>query len=80
MLNAAKPEFAYKKATLTPVKAKKGSALNAGILQLQIRAGKQAKIRAVDIVGSLCGTERYYELHKISESFKSVNYLPMLKF
>jgi len=55
MLNAAKPEFAYKKATLTPVKAKKGSALNAGIMQLQIRAGKQAKIRAVDIVGSLCG-------------------------
>lgn len=51
---AARPQFTQKKNTLQANKGNKASALNYEILRLQIKGGKQAKIRPVDIVGALC--------------------------
>ena len=51
---AARPQFTQKKNTLQANKGNKASALNNEILRLQIKGGKQAKIRPVDIVGALC--------------------------
>jgi len=54
-LLAAKPEFTSKKSTLPKSKGHKTAALNQGISSIQIKAGKQDKLRTVDIVGALCG-------------------------
>jgi superfamily II DNA/RNA helicase len=39
------------------IKKVKGEQLNEGITALQIRAGKQSKIRQTDIVGAICSIE-----------------------
>ncbi|PNV63587.1 DEAD/DEAH box helicase [Clostridium sp. chh4-2] len=41
----------------TPLKVRKGAALNKSIMRLSIGGGKKSKIRAVDIVGTICNVE-----------------------
>lgn len=41
----------------TPLKARKGAALNRSILRLSIGGGKKSKIRTVDIVGTICNID-----------------------
>lgn len=40
-----------------PLKVRKGAALNKSIMRLSIGGGKKSKIRAVDIVGTICNVE-----------------------
>ena len=41
----------------TPLKVRKGAALNKSIMRLSIVGGKKSKIRAVDIVGTICNVD-----------------------
>lgn len=41
----------------TPLKVRKGAALNKSIMRLSIGGGKKSKIRAVDIVGTICNVD-----------------------
>lgn len=50
----AKAAFEEKMATSLPQKEAKGEKLSEGIMRLHINAGKKTKMRAVDIVGTLC--------------------------
>ncbi|BCN30626.1 DEAD/DEAH box helicase [Anaeromicropila herbilytica] len=52
-----KEAFLLKNGDKPELKEKKGSSLNNNILKLHINAGKKAKIRPVDIVGSICSIE-----------------------
>ena len=53
-VNEQRPEFAEKISTAPEAKKEKGAALGKEILKLHINAGKKTKMRAVDIVGTLC--------------------------
>ena len=48
-------EFVNKMKTAPEIKKMKGAQLNKQIIKLHINAGKKTKMRAVDIVGTLCG-------------------------
>ena len=50
----AKEKFAQKMNTTPEVKETKGAELSKEIMKLHINAGKKTKMRAVDIVGTLC--------------------------
>ena len=41
----------------TPLKVRKGAALNRSIMRLSIGGGKKSKIRTVDIVGAICNVD-----------------------
>ena len=47
-------EFLNKIGTTPELKESKGSKLSEGIIKLHINAGRKTKMRAVDIVGTLC--------------------------
>ena len=49
-----KQEFVKKSNAAPEIKKAKGAALNRNILKLHINAGKKTKMRATDIVGTLC--------------------------
>ena len=49
-----KEEFAEKMNTKPEIKEAKGAELSKEIMKLHINAGKKTKMRAVDIVGTLC--------------------------
>jgi ATP-dependent RNA helicase DeaD len=53
-VNHSKQEFAEKINTAPEIKETKGAQLNKEIMKLHINAGKKTKMRAVDIVGTLC--------------------------
>ncbi|MCY6485055.1 DEAD/DEAH box helicase [Clostridium aestuarii] len=53
-VNNAKEEFITKMNSKPKVKKTKGEKLNKEIMKLHINAGKKTKMRAVDIVGTLC--------------------------
>ncbi|MDF2841545.1 MAG: box helicase domain protein [Clostridia bacterium] len=53
----AKAEFNEKKSTAPEMKETKGAELSKEIMKLHINAGKKTKMRAVDVVGTLCGIE-----------------------
>jgi len=53
----AKEEFVEKINEVPELKEDKGAKLSEGIMKLHINAGKKTKMRAVDIVGTLCGIE-----------------------
>ena len=52
-----KQEFYEKMKTLPEIKQKKGEQLSRDIVKLHINAGKKTKMRAVDIVGTICSIE-----------------------
>jgi len=54
IVNNAKDEFADKMSTRPEIKEAKGAQLSKEILKLHINAGKKTKMRAMDIVGTLC--------------------------
>lgn len=54
IVNNAKEEFTEKMNTRPVVKESKGAELNKEIMKLHINAGKKTKMRAMDIVGTLC--------------------------
>ena len=56
-VNNLKEEFALKMNTRPEIKEAKGSELSKEIMKLHINAGKKTKMRAVDIVGTLCNIE-----------------------
>ena len=49
-----RPEFTEKISTAPEIKKEKGAELSKEIMKLHINAGKKTKMRAVDIVGTLC--------------------------
>ncbi len=53
----ARPAFMEKLKKKPEAKVDKGAKLNQGILKLHINAGKKQKMRAADIVGTLCNIE-----------------------
>lgn len=53
-VNSAKQEFVEKTNTALEIKEAKGAQLSKEILKIHINAGKKTKMRAVDIVGTLC--------------------------
>jgi superfamily II DNA/RNA helicase len=53
----ARPAFIEKLNQKPEAKVDKGTKLNQGILKLHINAGKKQKMRAADIVGTLCNIE-----------------------
>ena len=53
-VNNAKQEFDEKMDTSPEIKQAKGAELSLEIMKLHINAGKKTKMRAVDIVGTLC--------------------------
>jgi superfamily II DNA/RNA helicase len=53
-VNNAKKEFIEKINTTPEIKETKGTELSKEIMKLHINAGKKTKMRAVDIVGTLC--------------------------
>lgn len=53
----AASEFAEKSNATPELKELKGAKLSEGILKLHINAGKKTKMRAVDVVGTLCSIE-----------------------
>jgi ATP-dependent RNA helicase DeaD len=53
-VNNAKQEFNEKMNTRPEIKETKGAELSKEIMKLHINAGKKTKMRAVDIVGTLC--------------------------
>ena len=53
-VDAAKEEFHEKMNTRPEIKEAKGAELSKEIMKLHINAGKKTKMRAVDIVGTLC--------------------------
>jgi superfamily II DNA/RNA helicase len=54
IVNNSKEEFANKIDTMPAIKVSKGAVLSKEIMKLHINAGKKTKMRAVDIVGTLC--------------------------
>ena len=56
-VNNLKQEFALKMNTRPEIKETKGAELSKEIMKLHINAGKKTKMRAVDIVGTLCNIE-----------------------
>lgn len=56
-IEQAKAAFEEKIHEIPEVKESKGAQLNEGITKLHINAGKKTKMRAVDIVGTLCNIE-----------------------
>jgi ATP-dependent RNA helicase DeaD len=54
IVNNAKEEFLEKVNTRSAIKETKGAQLSEEIIKLHINAGKKTKMRAVDIVGTLC--------------------------
>ncbi|MBC2456865.1 MULTISPECIES: DEAD/DEAH box helicase [Clostridium] len=56
-INNLKEEFALKMNTRPEIKETKGEKLSKEIMKLHINAGKKTKMRAVDIVGTLCNIE-----------------------
>ncbi|NRY63775.1 DEAD/DEAH box helicase [Clostridium beijerinckii] len=56
-VNNLKEEFALKMNTRPEIKETKGAKLSKEIMKLHINAGKKTKMRAVDIVGTLCNIE-----------------------
>ncbi len=57
MVDDAKEEFAEKMNTRPEIKEEKGAELSKEIMKLHINAGKKTKMRAMDIVGTLCSIE-----------------------
>ncbi|MBC8060991.1 MAG: DEAD/DEAH box helicase [Clostridiaceae bacterium] len=57
IVNNAKEEFTFKMNTAPEIKETKGSELSQEIMKLHINAGKKTKMRAMDIVGTLCSIE-----------------------
>ena len=53
-VNISKEEFHEKMETSPEIKEEKGAQLSIEIMKLHINAGKKTKMRAVDIVGTLC--------------------------
>ena len=53
----SKQEFMVKLNTLPEIKEAKGAQLSTEIMKIHINAGKKTKMRAVDIVGTLCNLE-----------------------
>jgi superfamily II DNA/RNA helicase len=53
-VNNAKQEFIEKTNTAPEIKETKGAQLSKEIMKIHINAGKKTKMRAVDIVGTLC--------------------------
>ncbi|HEY8805127.1 MAG TPA: DEAD/DEAH box helicase [Clostridium sp.] len=53
----AKKEFTHKMNTRPEIKETKGAELSKEIMKLHINAGKKTKMRAADIVGTLCSIE-----------------------
>ena len=53
-VDAAKEEFEQKMNTRPEIKEAKGAELSKEIMKLHINAGKKTKMRAMDIVGTLC--------------------------
>lgn len=56
-VNKAKQGFIEKTNTAPEIKETKGAQLSKEILKIHINAGKKTKMRAVDIVGTLCSIE-----------------------
>ncbi|AJG99264.1 RNA helicase [Clostridium beijerinckii] len=56
-VNNLKEEFTLKMNTRPEIKETKGAKLSKEIMKLHINAGKKTKMRAVDIVGTLCNIE-----------------------
>ena len=56
-VNNLKEEFALKMNIRPEIKETKGAKLSEEIIKLHINAGKKTKMRAVDIVGTLCNIE-----------------------
>lgn len=56
-IEQAKAAFEEKISEIPEEKQSKGAQLNEGIVKLHINAGKKTKMRAVDIVGTLCNIE-----------------------
>jgi ATP-dependent RNA helicase DeaD len=56
-VNNSKEEFVEKINTIPEIKEAKGAKLSKEIMKLHINAGKKTKMRAVDIVGTLCSIE-----------------------
>ena len=54
IVNNSREEFITKMDTRPVVKESKGAELNKEIMKLHINAGKKTKMRATDIVGTLC--------------------------
>jgi ATP-dependent RNA helicase DeaD len=54
IVNNSKEEFADKMDTMPEIKVTKGAELSKEIMKVHINAGKKTKMRAVDIVGTLC--------------------------
>lgn len=53
----AKQEFSDKMNTIPELKETKGAQLSTEIMKIHVNAGKKTKMRAVDIVGTLCNIE-----------------------
>ncbi len=53
-INNSRKEFVEKNNTIPEIKETKGAQLDKEIMKLHINAGKKTKMRAVDIVGTLC--------------------------
>jgi superfamily II DNA/RNA helicase len=56
-VSGATKDYTTKMNTAPEAKAAKGHAINQDIMKLHINAGKKTKMRAVDIVGTLCAIE-----------------------
>lgn len=56
-VHSSKEAFHQKMTTKPKPKAEKGAKLNREIMKLHINAGKRTKMRAVDIVGTLCSID-----------------------
>jgi ATP-dependent RNA helicase DeaD len=56
-VNNAKEQFTEKMNTRPEIKEAKGAELSKEIMKLHINAGKKTKMRAMDIVGTLCSIE-----------------------
>lgn len=54
---AAEKQFWKSQRAQAEAKPSKGAALNAGIMRLSIGGGRKSKMRASDIVGTICGIE-----------------------
>lgn len=57
LINSLKKEFDEKLNTKAKIKESKGDLLNEQIMKIHINAGRKTKMRAVDIVGTLCNIE-----------------------
>lgn len=57
LVRQSKQEFMEKINTLPEIKESKGAQLSTEILKIHVNAGKKTKMRAVDIVGTLCSIQ-----------------------